>query len=64
MAERRGTKEIRAEMAAEREQLADALAELRETVVEKRRAAGTAGGAAALALAAVTALRVVRRFRR
>ena len=64
MAERRGAKEIRAEMAAEREQLAAALGELRESIAGTRRTAGAAGGAAALALAAAVALRLFRRVRR
>jgi hypothetical protein len=64
VAERRTPAEIRQEMAAAREQLGAALADLRQSVGQKRKRAGTAGGAAAAGLAAVTTLRIVRRLRR
>jgi len=63
-ADRRTEEEIRREIQAEREQLADALADLRAGVGDRRRLAGTAGGALAAGLAARALLRVARRRRR
>lgn len=55
--------EIRREITSEREQLADALGDLREGVAAKRGLATVVGGVAAAGLAAATVLKVVRRFR-
>ena len=61
--ERRTEADIRREIAAERAELAAALGDLRAGVQSKRRAVAVVGGALATGLAAVTALRVVRRFK-
>ncbi len=61
--DRRTEEEIRREIATERDQLADALADLREGIDEKRRPAVAAAGALAAGLAAIAAVKVVRRFR-
>lgn len=61
--ERRTEEEIRRELTTEREGLADALAELRESVAAKRRPAAVVGGALAAGLAALTAMKVHRRHR-
>jgi hypothetical protein len=63
-AERRSSEDIRRELAAERDQLADALADLRGGMQARRRSAALGGGALAVALGAAAALRVVRRLRR
>ncbi len=55
--DRRTDAEIRREIAAEREQLAEALADLRAGTGDRRRLAGLAGGV----LAAVALVRAVRR---
>ena len=60
--ERRSEEELRREIAGEREQLADALADLREGVDAKRRPAAVVGGALAAAGAALAARRIVRRL--
>lgn len=62
--ERRSEEEIRREIESERDQLADALSDLKAGIDEKRKPAARAGGAIAAGLALVTALRLVRRFRR
>lgn len=62
-AERRTEEEIRREIVAERNQLAGALADLREGIDEKRRPAVAAVGALAAGLAAMAALKIVRRLR-
>jgi hypothetical protein len=62
-AEQRTDEQILREIAAEREQLATALADLRAGVYEKRRLAAALGGAAASVLAALAALSLARRLR-
>lgn len=62
-AERRTDEQIRGEISTEREQLASAIADLREDIDAQRRTAEIAGAAVATALAAVAAFRVIRRFR-
>ncbi len=61
--ERRSEQEIRREIAAEREQLADALAELRKGIDGKRRSAAAVVGVIAAACSAAAALMFVRRLR-
>ncbi len=61
--ERRTEEEIRREIAAERDQLADALANLREGIDDKRRPAVAVVGALAAGIAAMAALKIVRRLR-
>ena len=61
--ERRTEADIRHEIAAERAELAAALGDLRAGIQAKRRVVTVVGGALATGLAAVTALRVVRRFK-
>lgn len=58
---RRTDDEIRAEIASERRQLVDAVADLRGAIDEKRRPVAVVAGAVATGLVAVAALRVVRR---
>ena len=58
---RRTDGEIRAEIASERRQLVDAVADLRGAIDEKRRPAAVVVGAVATGLVAVAALRVLRR---
>jgi hypothetical protein len=60
--ERRTEEEIRREIAAERDQLAT-LADLRERIDDKRRPAVAAVGALAAGIAAMAAVKVVRRLR-
>ena len=62
-ADRRTEEEIRREITTERAELADALADLREGVYEKRRLATVVGGGLAAAIAAMTAVRIVRRLK-
>ncbi len=64
MAERRNDEEIRREMAAEREGLAESLAALRQSVGERRKRAGVAGGALGGGLALAAAVKAIRRLRR
>jgi len=59
-AERRSAEEIRREIQAERDQLADALADLRAGVGERRRLAGAAAGAVTAGLAVRALVRLVR----
>jgi hypothetical protein len=59
--ERRTEEEIRREIAGEREQLVDALADLRAGVAAKRRAAAVVGGALLTGLAALAVRRIARR---
>jgi hypothetical protein len=59
-AERRSAEEIRSELATEREQLADALSNLREDARSARRIPMIAGGALLAGLAAVAAFKAVR----
>lgn len=61
--DRRTVEEIRREITTEREQLVDALADLREGIDEKSRLATVVGGALAVGLAAATAVTVVRRLK-
>jgi hypothetical protein len=61
--ERRTEEQIRLEIVSEREQLADALAGLREGIDAKRRPAAVIGGALAAVLAAAAAAKVVRRLK-
>jgi len=61
--ERRTEEEIRREIASEREELASALADLRQGVDAKRRLAVVVGGTLTAALATVAALQLGRRFR-
>jgi hypothetical protein len=58
--ERRTEEEIRHELAAERQQLADALADLREGIAAKRRPAVLALAVLAAVLAVAVAVRVLR----
>jgi len=60
---RRTQEEIIQEIAAEREDLADALADLREGVAAKRTAASVAGGVVAAALTALVAVKIARSLR-
>jgi hypothetical protein len=62
-ADRRTEAEIRQEIASEREELAAALADLRQGIDAKRKLAAVVGGTLTAALATVAALRVGRRFR-
>jgi hypothetical protein len=59
----RTEEEIRREITTEREQLADALADLREGIDAKRRPAVVVGGVLAAALAAAVAIKIVRRLK-
>lgn len=59
----RTEEEIRREIASEREQLAEALADLRVGLGAKRRVAAAVAGTVAVGLAALTGLRLVRRLR-
>jgi hypothetical protein len=61
--ERRTEEDIRREIAGEREQLLDAVADLRNGLAAKRRTATLAGGALVASIAAAAALRVARRLR-
>lgn len=61
--DRRAEEEIRREIATERDELADALADLREGIYEKRRLAAVVGGALVAGLAATAAVKVVRRLK-
>jgi hypothetical protein len=61
--DRRTDEDILREITAEREQLAAALADLREGIDAKRRFATIVGGALATGLAAVAAFKVARRFK-
>ena len=58
--DRRTEEEIRSEIATERQQLADALADLRKGVAAKRRPAVLALTGLALVVTAAVAVRVVR----
>ena len=60
--ERRTEEEIRREIVGEREQLAEALADLRAGIDAKRRPAAVLGGVLATALAAALAVTVARRL--
>jgi hypothetical protein len=60
-ADKRSAEEIRSELAGERDQLADALAALREDVQSARRIPIIAGGAVLAGLAAFAAVKVARR---
>jgi hypothetical protein len=62
-ADRRTEQEIRREITAERAQLADALADLRQGIAAKRRPAAIVGGALAAGLTAAAAFKVRRLFR-
>jgi hypothetical protein len=59
--DKRDAQEIRSELSAERNQLADALTALREDVRSARRIPIIAGGALLAGLAAVAAVKLVRR---
>jgi hypothetical protein len=58
--DRRTEQAIRGEIAVEREQLASALADLREGIESKRRPAAIIGGALAAGLAALATVKVIR----
>ena len=58
--ERRTEEEIRRELAAERQELADALADLREGIAAKRRPAVLAFAGLAAVLTVAVAVRVLR----
>jgi hypothetical protein len=60
----RTEEEIRREIAAEREQLAGSLADLRASVEAKKRPVSRAAGAVAAGVAALVALKLVRLIRR
>jgi len=59
--ERRTEEEIRREIAGEREQLVEALSDLREGAAAKKRAAAAVGGAVVAGLAALAVTRIARR---
>jgi hypothetical protein len=59
----RTEEEIRREITAEREQLADALADLREGIDAKRKPVTVISSVLAAALAAAMAIKVVRRLK-
>ena len=59
-ADKRNAQEIRSELSAERDQLADALTALREDVRSARRIPIIAGGALLAGLAAFAAVKLVR----
>lgn len=61
--EQRTDADIRNEISAEREQLADALADLRAGVDAKRRLAGALGAIVVAGLATAASMRVARRLR-
>lgn len=61
--DRRTVEEIRREITTERDQLVDALADLREGIDEKSRLAAVVGDALAVGLAAAAAVTVVRRLK-
>ena len=63
-AERRTDEQIRADIAAEREGLREAIADFRDGVGRKRGLAKGVGSAIAAGVAALAALRIVRRIRR
>ena len=63
-ADRRTEDEIRRDIAAEREQLAGSLADLRAGVDAKKRPVSRAASAVAAGIAALVALKVARAFRR
>ncbi len=60
----RSAEEIRRQLATERNQLVDALADLREDVHSARRIPMIVGGALVAGIAAVAALKAVRRHAR
>ena len=62
-AERRSEEQIRREIAAERQQLADSIADLRASVAAKKRPAVRAAGLVAAGAAALVALKIARAFR-
>ena len=62
-AEPRTDQQIRSEISAEREQLVEALADLREGVRAKRNLAAAAVALTSIALATAASIRLVRRFR-
>ncbi|HEX4745690.1 MAG TPA: hypothetical protein VFU99_02305 [Gaiellaceae bacterium] len=61
--EQRTDADIRNEISAERERLADALADLRAGVDSKRRLAGALGTLVAAGLATAASMRIARRVR-
>jgi signal transduction histidine kinase len=61
--ERRSEEEIRREIAAERQQLADSITDLRASVAAMKRPAVRAAGLVAAGVAAMVALRIARAFR-
>ncbi len=61
--DRRTVEEIRREITTEREQLVDALADLREGIHAKSRLAAVVGAALAVGLAAAAVVTVVRRLK-
>jgi uncharacterized protein YoxC len=63
-AEGRTEEQIRGEITTERDQLVSAIADLREDINAQRKTAEIVGAAVATALAAVAALKTIRRFRR
>jgi len=63
IAERRTDEQIRSEIASERAELVEALADLRAGVDGKRRMAAAVAGSLAVATAALTAVKVGRRLR-
>ena len=61
-AERRTEADIRQEITTERQELVDALADLRKDINAKRRPAAIVGGAVAAGLATLAVAKVFRRF--
>jgi hypothetical protein len=60
--ERRTEEEIRGEIASEREQLTDALGDLRASIDAKRRPVAVAVGALAAGLATLSVAKILRRL--
>lgn len=62
-ADPRTDQQIRSEISAEREQLVEALADLREGVRAKRNLAAAVAALTSVALATAASIKLVRRFR-
>lgn len=61
--EQRTDADIRSEISAEREQLVDALDELRQGIAAKRRVAAAVGTLVVAGLATTVSVKIARRFR-
>jgi hypothetical protein len=62
-AERRTDQDIRGEIATEREQLVEAVADLRRSIDDKRKPAAVVGGVLAAAVTAGVLVKIAQRFR-